>query len=341
MNVKKRSFMSKSSSIARCFSNFPLGNKKGMYFTLMTIAFLFIFIFIFMIPGYKRSGEKMSVIEMRVDSMNDFIKDLERDTERGLYISSFRALLALEQQIITHGEFLDDVDSSFKQALLNGTVNQTPSMLMLESTFQDWIDTIGLESQNFNIRSNINFSNINIYQHDPWNVGVSANMSFSIVDETGIASWKRNRIINTSISILYFEDPTYMVYSYGRTTNTINMTPFEGNYTYQIGENWYVDNLMAHAENSYYTANSNAPDFLHRLEKNGINTQSDYGIESLVNIVELSGVGLDICTTCSIVDYLYWDEAEGNYRINQTPSWYRVDNAHRARYNVTGLSYLD
>ena len=43
--------------------------KRGMYFTLLTVAFLFIFIFLFMVPSYRRLGQKMTVIEMRVDAM--------------------------------------------------------------------------------------------------------------------------------------------------------------------------------------------------------------------------------------------------------------------------------
>jgi len=315
-------------------------NKKGMFFTLMTIAFLFIFIFIFMIPGYKRLEEKMGVIEIRVDSMNDFIKDLKRDTSRGLYISSFRALMALEGYIIQNGEFLEDIDKSFKEALLNGTVDNMSSSLMLFSTFPNWIENIQNKAMKLNIDANITLHDVYILQNDPWHVTVSANLTFSIRDVTDIASWNIDEVINTSVSIMTFEDPFYIVYGYGRTTNIINITPFEGNYTYKVGEQWKVDNLIAHAENSYYASNPDAPDFLMRLESK-LDEQSVHGIESLVNPKELADLGLETYTGRSIVDYLYWDEAAGPYRINSTPSWFRLDNAHRARYNVTGLSYED
>lgn len=314
--------------------------KKGMYFTLTTIAFLFIFIFIFMIPGYERLGEKMAVTEMRVDSMNDFIKDLERDAERGLYISSFRALLALEGYIISNGEFLKDVQSSFAEALLNGTVDNTNSTLMKSSTFTLWIEKIESEAQGFNIDANITLHSVNIYQNNPWYVGVSANMTFSIKDITEIASWKIDKIINTSVSIIAFEDPLYIINSYGRTTNLINITPFEWNYTYKVDEDWNITNLLVHAENSYYSSSPSAPSFLMRLEGN-IYEASDYGIESLVNLKKLADLGLEVYTGSTIVDYLYWDEAAGPYRVNFTPSWFRLDNAHREKYNVTELSYQD
>lgn len=291
-----------------------------------------------MIPGYKRLGQKMTSIEMRVYSINDFIKDLERDTSRGLYISSFRALLALEGQIIQNGEFLKDFKTSFKEAVLNGTVNNKNSTLMLFSTFPNWIENIQNKASKFNIDANVTLHDIDIFQNAPWDIIVTANMTFVIKDTTGIASWNINETINTSISIIGFEDPLYIVYSYGRTTNLINITPFENNYTYKIGEEWKINNFLTHTQNSYYTYNPNAPSFLMRLENNL--DPSPYGIESLVNVKKLSDLGLEINTGSSIVDYYYWDESPGPYRINFTPNWYRIDNAHRARYNVTALSYI-
>ena len=315
-------------------------NKKGMYFTLMTIAFLMIFLFVFMIPGYKRFGERMLVTEMRVDSMNDFIKDLERDTERGLYISSYRALLALEEYIIINGAFLNDVKSSFKEALLNGTVAGRNSSLMMDSTLSAWMEKIEAESLKFNIDVNITLNNVSIYQDDPWHVKVSAGMSFSIEDSTGIASWNRQGPTIASISILDFEDPLYIVYSLGRTTNLINSTPFDGNFTYKIGAAWNVDNLIAHIDNFYYSANPDAPSFLMRFENDL--SSSPNGIESFVNLVKLSEFGLEIDDEASVVDYHYWDGvSNGDYRINFTPSWFKIDAGHLAKYNVTGISYSE
>lgn len=311
--------------------------KKGMYFTLMTIAFLIIFTFFSKVPSYKRFGERMSSIEMRIDSMNDFIKDLERDTSRGLYISSFRALMSLDGYIIQHGEFLQDFDTSFKEAILNGTVNNTNSTLMLFSTFPNWIENIRSNAIKFNIDANITLHDIYVFQNDPWHVTVSANLTFLVRDVTKIASWDINETINASISIIGFEDPLYIVYSYGRTTNIFNITPFDGNYAYNVNGTWNVSHLLSHTKHSYYTSHPDAPNFIMRFENNL--GSSPYGIESLVDLNKLSGLGLDINSESSIVDYHYWDEAgNGNYRINFTPSWFKLDYNHLAKYNVTKIS---
>ena len=108
-------------------------NKKGMYFTLLTIAFLVIFLFFFTTHTYRRLTDKMFVIESRVMSMNSFLQDVERDLERGLYISSFRAVLSLQNYMTTKGRFYDNIHQSFKESIINGTINTTPVSLMIDS----------------------------------------------------------------------------------------------------------------------------------------------------------------------------------------------------------------
>jgi hypothetical protein len=314
--------------------------KKGTYFTLMTIAFLVIFLFVLLMPGYRKIGEKMMVIEMRVDSMNNFIKDLERDIERGLYISSYRAILSLEENIIIRGAFLNDTKASFEEAVLYGTVNGTNSSIMVASTFPEWIARIQEETSRFNVEFNITLNDIDVYQTDPWHVRVNADVNFSVKDTTGIASWDRVQGVETSISILEFEDPLYIVNSFGRTTNVINQTMFEGNFTYKIGGEWNVSNLLKHTYNSYYLANDDAPSFLMRFENDL--SSSPYGIESLVDLKKLSDYGLEIDEDASIVDYHYWDgDNNGDYRVNFTPSWFKLDANHLAIYNVTNISYIE
>lgn len=312
-------------------------NRKGMYFTLMTIAFLFIFIFVFMIPGYKLFGERMMATEMRIDSMNDFIKDLERDTERGLYISSYRALMSMEEYIINEGMFLDDVELTFREAVLNGTVNNATTTLMAASTFPDWVQNIKAKSSKLNIGANITINSVGICQTDPWYVAVNANLTFFIRDMAGIASWRINKVITAQVSIIGFEDPLYIVYGLGRLTNLINITPFEGNYTYKINETWYVTNLLSHLENSYYASNQNAPSFLMRFENN-LNS-SPSGIESLANLIKLNAVGLPINSGSSVVDYHYWnDDPNGDYSVDYMPTWFKLDAGHLAKYEVSGIS---
>ena len=316
-----------------------MNSKKGMYFTLMTIIFLFIFLFVFSIPGYKRLGEKMLVTEMRVDSMNDFIKDIQRDTERGLYISSYRALMALEQYIITTGNFLNNTNQTFMEALLNGTVHNVSSSLMVASTFPNWIENIQTKALKFNIIVNITVHNVSIYQDDPWNVKVNSTITLFVRDSTGIASWVRNETIETSILIGQFEDPLYIMNARGRTTQIITQTPFDGNFTFERDGEWNASNLLAHIDGAYYASNPDAPSFLMRFENNS-ESSSCCGIESMLDLKKLEEVGFqpsEINTESSIIDYYYWnaeENAEYMVNISGTPTWVKIDSGHIAKYMV-------
>ncbi len=315
-------------------------NKKGMYFTLITIVFLVLFSFLFLMPSYTRLQEKMFVTEMRVESMNNLIKDIQRDSQRGLYISSYRALLALEEFILLNGTFLDNTKIRFKEALFNGTVYDSTSSLMLLSTFPEWIQKIKQDTTKFNVETEIIIENVDIYHNGPWSVIVEANLTISLDDVTNIASWQRNENIVSTISIIDFEDPLYIVNSYGRTTNTIRRTLYEGNYTYNKSGIMNVDNLLDHTTYSYYTAHNDAPSFLMRLENDL--SSSPYGIESLVNLKKMNDIGLNISTQSSIVDYYYWAGiSNGDYRVSGTPSWFRLDANHLNKYEVADIVYLD
>ena len=316
-------------------------NKKAMYFTLLTIAFLTIFIFIFVIHQYQRLSDDMLTIELRVDAMNDFIKNLNRDVERGLYISSYRALLSLEGYIISKGKFLNDTPNNFKEAVINGTLFGENLSLMKDDavTFPDWINNIKGQSRKLNINAEIITRNVSLYQKDPWFITIGVNYTLIVNDTTAIASWTRQEYTETEISIEGFEDPLYIVFGLGRVTNTINKTIFENNYTFNINGTWNVSNLLAHIDNSLYTANPNAPSFLARFQYNL--SPSEYGIESMVNLEKLSEQSIDINDGASIIDYHYFpDDGNGDYRINLTPSWVKIDDEHRAKYNVTAISYI-
>lgn len=320
-------------------------NKKGMYFTILTISFLVIFLFFFTTHSYRRLTDKMFVIENRVLSMNSFLEDVERDLERGLYISSFRAILSLQDYMTTGGVFFEDIDHSFQEAIMNGTINGSEVSLMLgatDSRIVGWIDNIKDQANKLNLDLNISIINFSLFQNDPWHIRIGINVTIILNDTTQIAHWRKDSYIETFIRIEGLEDPLYIVNGLGRFSNLVNKTFYANNYTQFNGSEWNVSNFMKHVENSFYDANTNAPSFLMRFENNL--SPSPYGIESMINLQKLSSrftpEEMTIYYDKSIVDYVYWSSANPSiYRINFTPSWYKVDDGHRAKYNVSSISY--
>jgi hypothetical protein len=311
-------------------------NKKGMFFTLMTIAFLMVFIFIFISPIYSQLNERMVRIENRVLSMNNFVNDVERDAERGLYIASFRALLAMQTHIIDTGLYLSDTESAFAEAVQNGNINGTSYAILDQSTFPDWLQRITTEATQFNIGVGSVIHNISIVQTTPWTVDAIANITLVVTDDGGAtAQWTRTVEIVSSISITGFEDPLMTIGSLGRVANVINKTPHEGNYS----DGSIVTPIIHHAQQMYFATNADAPSFLMRFEGN-IFENSTMGIESIVNLKELEDAGLSVDATASVIDHQYWNatKVKGTHIINDTPSWIRMDLDHVYRYNLTDVA---
>jgi len=309
-----------------------INNKKSVFFTYVAITLSALIVLLFVIHTGYRLRDKMYVVETRINSINDFVNDVEKDIDRGLYIASFRSILALEEYMTTNGLFLEDVNSDFKEALLNGTVNNTYMNVITNSSFKDWISKIEKEAIKIGIIINFTIENVKIYQINPWYVSVDLNISFNLSDEKRTSSWKKNKYLTTKINIEGFEDTLYPLNTYGRVFNIITKAPVtKFNLTY----------LKEHLNNSHYIASSLAPSFLMRLQNNL--SSSPYGIESLVNLNKLAQQDV-ITYDESNVDYIYFGElAISSCIVNETVNdpnfnWFRLDSPHLSIYDVNCLS---
>ena len=312
-----------------------ISSKKGVLFTLVAIILVLILILIIFTENEYRLSNKMSVIEIRVETINDFIKSVEKDLNRGLYITSFRALLGIQSYISANGTFLNDTNAQFKELLLNGTIKNQKIKAIENFTFTNWTGRISDEAEKIDISANFSIINLTIYQQDPWSVTVDSLLIIDVRDKRGIARWIRNENVKIKLDIQGFEDPLYTINSFNRVINIIkkaNETDFS-----------VTSNLISHINNSYYIETNSGPDFLMRLE--GKTSNSTYGIESLVNIVKFSNQELPTYEKSS-VDYLYFQSSTAaNCVVNETYqqlSWFRLDNGaepynHLDNYEVNCL----
>lgn len=305
-------------------------DKKALFYTTAAIALTIVIIATYSTFSSYRLNDKMDVIETRIETVNLFIKDVEKDLNKGSYIAGFRSILSFNEFITSNGSFLTNTNERFKEAFLNGTINKKPLSLMKDSTFTDWVNRISAEADKIDIILNFTINGIKLNQSDPWSVDVWINASLNIRDKRDTSSWVRNRYLITKISIIGFEDPLYIVKSQGKVTNPLrkaNITNFVVN-----GD---VTNLILHMNNSYYITHNESPSFLMRLEGNLGN--STYGIESLVNLEKFQQQGITIKDR-SIVDHVYFGtESTYNCGVNNTPEWFKIDRVHWDLYQVTNI----
>ena len=308
-------------------------NNKGIFFTISAIALIIVMIITYGSYSDYTETEKMNALESRIDTVNFFIKDVEKDLDKGAFIAGFRTVLSFNEYITTNGSFLDNVEERFKESFINGTIHNQPLTLMYNSTFTDWGQRISQQAKRVGILFNFTLNDVKLTQSSPWAIDINLNLSLYIRDSSNISSWKRDRLLTTRINILGFEDPLYVINSKGKITNLI-----ERSNTSQFVVNNNPDHLIYYANNSLYTTRNGSPSFLMRFEGNLGNSSN--GIESLVNIEELQNQGL-VIEDRSIVDYIYFGTATTtNERINQTPTWFKLDTDHIDFYDVENITCL-
>ena len=302
-------------------------SRKSIFYTTAAIALTTVIFVIYSSYSTLKLNDKMDSVQSRIETVNFFIKDVEKDINNGAYIAGFRTLLSFDQFIAANGTYITNLNQTFKEAFLNGTVNGKPQTLMTDSTFTDWSSKISAQADDIDIIFNFTINDVHLEQHDPWSVDVVSNISLLIQDKKGVSSWNREKMISSKISIAGFEDPLYLVSSSGRVSSAINPTNIS-----TFVSNGDMANLLYHMNGSFYIAHNDSPSFLMRLE--GDFGNSTYGIESLGNVEKFQQQGLVIYDR-SIVDSIYFGtQTTTNHRVNNTPEWFKIDDNHLDVYQV-------
>ena len=308
-----------------------LMNKRGFIFTTIMIVMLLLFLITF--SFYSDVKERKS-IQTRIETMNSFVSSLESNLPRQLKTSGFRIIFLLEKRIVEKGSYITNLNGVFSEAFFNGTlyseINPDVSTIMDGAKFNDIKELMQENADKINIHLEFYDPWINISQADPWNMQILFSFNLVVKDTANLASWNRTENMSVMVPIEHFEDPMYIINTNGLVVNKIKMSPYSG---FVAGSD--ISNLSIHSENSYYIASNSAPSFLNRLE--GRNIPNTNGIESLVNLGELSGGGISTSDK-SVVDYIYFsssDPAACNVNPSGMPSWFKLDNLHLAKYEVS------
>jgi hypothetical protein len=310
----------------------PKIKKKAFFFTVIALVVIGFFFLTYSLYASYREVVRTSVIETRVFTMNNFVKNIDQDMARALYISGFRSLLTLTDNVVSTGIYVQDLNGEFDSVIYNGTINSTIQHLMVENTISYWIQKIQEESDKINLDTTIIISPVTITQTDPWTVKLSMDANVSITDQDGVASWNITRQVEAEVPIEGFEDPFYAVQTEGKLSRAIRRS----NTTI-----WDVNSLKFHLENQTYLDSTEGPSFLLRLQ--GSTNSSPYGLETMVDTEDLYDYGFELENKSS-VDYLYWGSGGVNhtYIHNITDRGYpyfRLDQTHRERFNVSWLAY--
>ncbi len=317
-----------------------LMGRRGIFFTFAAIVLALMVILSFKVYTGDRLKDKMETIEIRVGTMDNFIKDLENDLKNAIFISGFRGLLSLEDYMMKKGKFFNDpvepatpsLAVAFSDVLLYGTIGSEKMGLMENNTLLNWTGKIKAEANKTGIELEFNVDSVTIGQSEPWMVDVTVQLDIAVKDKKNTASWTisnkeytKKINITSPAGIIKFVDPLYLIKNTGIVNNTITITAVPD---FSSGTN-----LNTHLINSYYTGHTDAPSYLMRFENNL--GSSAYGIESLVNSQELMDNGLPTYSR-SAVDFIYFGTGNVLDCRVRDPSyeWFRLDLGHLDFYGA-------
>ena len=296
------------------------------------MAFLILSIFLFSTVFFSDFLIRESV-QKRVSTIDDFVFSTEKDFERQLFINGFRTLFAFESDIVESGQYLNDVQGAFQESFFNGTIFGAQNNLTEKTDFYDIKNKIERDARKVSVNISLTNPVLNVVQESPWRITYILNVDFYAYDLNNLASWNKTLVVKSDIPIETFSDPVYVINTNGLVLNKVVKTPFSD---FVSGTD--VSNLLNHTLNSYYINSSSGPSFLKRLE--GDLSADANGIESLVNLEELSSQGIAVKQK-SAVDYIYFSSNNPtgcNVVPAGMPSWFKLDNEHLEIYEVSCLS---
>ena len=177
-------------------------NKKAFYFTTIAIALSIVVILSFKINNEYGLKDAMEVIDVRIDTTNNFIEDLENDLEKAIFIVGFRSLLSLEDYLMDKNDPIElskffgtdlgiTLNDAFDEVFRLGTINSEKMILMENNTFLNWTEKMKEQANKTDIVLDFTINSVTISQSEPWKVDISVNLKINVQDKQNIASCGR------------------------------------------------------------------------------------------------------------------------------------------------------
>jgi Tfp pilus assembly protein PilE len=323
-------------------------NKKGIFFTMISLLFVVVIIAFFM-PNteYYSYSNKIPALKARATKANGFLESVYGDLgERALRYSSYNAIKSLNDYIDYTGKPLSSLQADFKSVLINGTIGGTSLesygiTRMRNSTLPYFLSRFSKLAENeLNLKTNITINSVSIYQSESTGYSKFAvDLNLSVYLDSGIATWNTTKVITSVQDIDRFYDP-YYISNAGHThlISFSNITKFSS-----------PDQVFGIIDRIEYTYEPKAPNFLMRFENKSANS-SCCGIESLINPVEL---GINSDSHLSYADYCYFGQPASDscgypsyvlYNFTHLTATapgekfyaFKLEVYHTNKYNLTG-----
>jgi hypothetical protein len=298
---------------------------RGVAYTFIALVLSgVVFIFATTIEQPTRSANPISIVQ----SMNDVIDAFEEDFERGVYISSYRAVIGQVEKVTQTGEYILDTPASFEEGMLNRTIENVSVSALNGSGLIDWLDRTQAIYEARGYLFDYAIVSLEQYHETPFAITNAAVLNYNMSDRQGERTYTRSVRVEVDIPVEGLEDPAYYIASLGRISNIVEFTN-ETDITSLINDSM---------TNSKYRMSNKSPSYLMRLAGNM--SPSEFGIESIVSGQRFLIQGIGDYDGKSSIDALYFSTIGHEPQcVSSTPSWFRLDTGRLGDYtgavNVT------
>src|SRR6056297_599022 len=183
-------------------------NKKAQAFTMISL-----FIMGLIAVGYAMENmvDEEDNIRARVETANSFVFSMKEDLKRQLYTAGYRAIFIAEDNISRTGNYINDFESFFLGAIINGTGTENSSVIMQGAKLSDIKQNLQDSAQKMNMNVNLSDISLSVKQKTPWKLEIVMNFSYYIEDRSDLASWEGNESVSSEIDVTNFEDPLFFI----------------------------------------------------------------------------------------------------------------------------------
>ena len=212
--------------------------KKGVMFSVIVFFLAVTLVGLIVIQrslvSYRR--EQM-YIETRINAINSHYDSVIRDLGKTIEGSTQRAIVACVNYVLDNGP-LSEANVTIQELILKGTLNGEKNFMMENSTIPFWVGQIEgvstLRGFEVDIDTGIINDSLVVKPYSSFYLIVEADLKINIIDIQGVSALNRTTRLKKTVSIEGMEDPLYLSFFNGLSSNYVWESPYVLNHTQLI-----------------------------------------------------------------------------------------------------------
>jgi hypothetical protein len=256
---------------------------------------------------------------IRINKLNEFVKDFKKEINSGVYISSFYFLQNITKEIYDTNTFISNKTTLNQKYIefLNSETNNNS----IKHWFSNFEKILTKEKFSFSYQ----IKNHSITEHNCTHILFNLKIDFEFSDKKTNTKFNDSYISLNYVSIFNLDDPIYHVLS---NEKVIHKITFHDSNISQITNNTISD----FAKTGKYFCYENSVSYLNRIL--GDHTKTNNGIFSFIYVPDYYFMDI-FYENASIIDYDYLLNTTTNtYKVNNTEYWIYLDETDINNFNL-------